>query len=122
MTREHRVGTDDKPINPTLYKSGEGCIEVGFGTGVHDEKILSDLAGSSPYVVQLDLEIRILWIEQHADQFGLGHDRAQKLKPLCAESAGRHVHAREVCAGVVERRDEAVLTGWVPLPKTIGIV
>ena len=112
MTKEHRVGTDDKPIDPTLYKSGEGCIEVDLGTRVHDEKILSDLAGSSPYVAHLGLEIRILRIDQHADQFGLGHDRAQKLKPLCAECADKHVHAREVCAGVVERRDEAVLD-WI---------
>ena len=81
MKREQRVGTDDKPIDPTLYKSGEGCIEIGFGTCVYDEKVLSDLAGSGPYVAQLELEIRILRIEQHADQFGLGHDRVQKVKP-----------------------------------------
>jgi hypothetical protein len=95
-----------------LYKSGEGCIEVGFGTRVHDEKILSDLAGSTPYVAQLDLDIQIRRIDQHANQFGLGHDRSQKLKPLCAECADEKEHAREVCAGVVERRDEAVLD-WI---------
>ena len=75
MTSKHRVGTDDKPIDPTLHKSGEGCIEVGIGTRVHDEKVLFDRAGSSPHVVQLDLGIRILWIDQHADQFGFWHDR-----------------------------------------------
>src|SRR5215471_9858484 len=99
--REHGIGTDDKPINPTLYKSGERCIEVGVGARVPDEEVLSNLAGSISRVAQLDLEIRILRIDQHADQVGLGHDRAQKLKPLCAESTGEKVDAREVCAGVV---------------------
>ena len=41
-----------------------------------------------------------------------GVREAPGLKPLCAESGDEHGYAREVCAGVVERRDEKDLD-WI---------
>jgi hypothetical protein len=74
---EEWIGAEHERADPLSRNRREGRVDFGIRRGSQYQCLLSDCARCLPHVFQLDLGIRVIWIQQHGDH-RLRNEFAQK--------------------------------------------
>jgi hypothetical protein len=73
---EERIGTDHERPNRLVRERGESGVDLCIYSSGEYQSSLSNLARCLLYVFQLDIGVRVIWIQQHGDHVGVGNEFA----------------------------------------------
>src|SRR5262249_53453683 len=94
---------------PHLDKGFEGGVNVWFAACMQNMNLLPDRVGCLLNISRLRLKIRIVRVEEHADQSCCWNEIVQEPDPLCLNSRQQKIYPCRVAAWPVEAGDEAEL-------------
>src|ERR1700738_4618428 len=106
---EEWIGGNNERTSLLLDQTCEGCVERGFGDGMHRLYLQPELACRRLQVLGNGLGVRITWVRKYANHHGLGHKLMQKLQLLRLDCNGKQADAGGISARTVETGDQAKL-------------
>ena len=85
----------------------EGFVSFGFHADLHNVSRQSPGVGRPLHVVDDSQALRILRVDQEADDLGLRRDFEQQFKPLRRQTGGQEADAGEIATGPAKACDKA---------------
>src|SRR2546430_2088053 len=104
---EVRIAGDVKGSGPLLDEVCECRVDLAFGAGAKHNELQTERSRRGLGLIELQLGIRIVRIEEHSDDAGVGNDLVQQLQSLRREQIGEEGYTRDIAAGAVEAPNQA---------------
>src|SRR4051794_18393704 len=98
LDSEIGITADVERSGRLLDQACEGSVDLAFGAGSEQDDLQAKRSRGDLNFIQLQIDIRIVRVQQHGNDGGVGRELVQQFQSLRREQIGEKSYTRDIAA------------------------